>query len=126
MANFLIVFVGAGLGGMLRYGVSTGLLRLLGPDYPYGTFAVNLLGAFILGMLVEWWAFHSPEGTYDRLFLVTGLLGGFTTFSAFSFEVLLLLQRQQPEYAVGYAFLSVLGALAFMLAGLGLVRYLAS
>lgn len=125
MGNALIVFMGAGLGGMLRYGLSAGLMKLFGTTYPVGTFTVNLLGAFLLGALVEWWAFHSPAGPYDRLFLITGVLGGFTTFSAFSFEIMLFLQRQQPEYAVSYAFLSVLGSLAALLAGLGLVRHLA-
>lgn len=121
-----MVFIGAGLGGVLRYGVGNGAMRLVGTEHAFvGTLTVNLVGAFVLGALVEVWAFHSPAGPYDRVFFVTGLLGGFTTFSAFSFEVMVMLQRQQPEYAVVYAFGSVLGALVAMVMGVGVARQLA-
>jgi fluoride exporter len=122
MGAALAVFAGAGLGGLLRHGVNVAAARLLGTGFPAGTLAVNLIGSFAMGCLVAWFARVADPGQGWRLFLTTGLLGGFTTFSAFSLDTATLLERGSPGTAVVYAGVSVLGAVAALFAGLLLVR----
>ena len=92
--NYLIVFGGAGLGGALRHGVNVAAMRLGFTAFPIGTLTVNILGSFLMGLIAEYFALkgHLPQSW--RLFLTTGVLGGFTTFSAFSLEVALFLAAQ--------------------------------
>lgn len=119
---YFIVFLGAGIGGALRHGANALALRLFGYGFPYGTLLVNVLGSFLIGLLAGYFVHRTgiPQGM--RLFLVTGILGGFTTFSTFSLDAMLLLHRQ--EY--GAAALYVLGSVAICLfaafAGLALFR----
>lgn len=116
----LLVFLGGGVGATLRHGVNLATLRWLGPGWPYGTFAVNVVGCFAMGCLVGWFA-RRGGGNELRLLLATGLLGGFTTFSAFSLDVLNLWETGALR-ALFYVAASVALSLAAAAAGLGLVR----
>src|SRR3954447_23803557 len=81
---YLIVFVGDGIGGALRHGVNVGAVKVFGYGFPFGTLIVNVAGSFAMGLLAGYFAFRPGIGQHLRLFLTTGILGGFTTFSAFS------------------------------------------
>lgn len=109
--TLLQVALGGALGAMARYLVGLGALRAFGPGFPYGTFAINVLGSGAIGVLAVLLA--EREGGRLAPFLITGVLGGFTTFSAFSLESVLLLQRG----AVAAAGLYILGSVALSLAG---------
>src|SRR5438128_4980752 len=90
---YLIVFLGAGIGGALRHGVNVAAARLFGFGFPYGTLMVNVAGSFAMGLLAGYFAFRPGIGQHLRLFLTTGILGGVTTFSAFSLDAALLVER---------------------------------
>ena len=122
MGGFLIVFLGAGLGGMARHGVNVLALRLLGSAFPFGTLAVNVLGSLVTGLLVGCFAHRGDPGLPWRLFLTTGILGGFTTFSTFSLDAAALLERGQAGLAALYILLSVGAGLLGLFAGLALTR----
>ena len=126
MSSYLIVFLGAGIGGALRHGVNLGAARLLGPGFPWGTLAVNVAGSLAMGMLAEWLAVRAVEAWTQpvRLFLATGILGGFTTFSAFSLDAMLLWARGEQALAGVYVLASVVLSLGGLAAGLALVRQL--
>jgi fluoride exporter len=125
MSSFLVVFLGAGVGGALRHGVNLAALRLLGPGFPHGTLAVNIVGSLTMGLLAGWFAHKADPGQVWRLFLTTGVLGGFTTFSAFSLDMALLFQRGQVGLAALYALASVALAVLGLFAGLWLIRSIA-
>jgi|SRR5690242_7507146 len=122
--SFLIVFLGGGLGAAARHGVNSLSAQLFGLRYPVGTFLINILGSLLIGVLAELFALrtHSPAGM--RLFLVTGILGGFTTFSAFSLETGLLIERGEPGIALAYAGASVACGVVAMFAGMYAIRHL--
>jgi CrcB protein len=120
--GFAIVFLGAGIGGALRHGVNLAAARLFGFGFPFGTLAVNILGSFAMGVIAEYFALKSGLPQHWRLFLTTGILGGFTTFSAFSLEAALLYERGNLAAAGAYVFLSVLLSIAALFIGLYLVR----
>lgn len=122
MSPWLAVFVGAGLGGMLRHGVNLGAARLLGTGFPFGTLAVNVAGCFAMGLLVGGFARFADPGQTARLFLTTGVLGGFTTFSAFSIDAALLYERGTHGLAALYVVASVVLSLGAVGLGLLLVR----
>ena len=122
MGPYLIVFAGAGLGGMLRHGLNGLSLRLFGPDLPIGTPVINVLGSFLMGLLGGWFLMRSGSSPGWRLFLTAGVLGGFTTFSTFSLEAALLWERGEVGQAALYVIGSVgLGVFA-LFGGLALVR----
>lgn len=123
--GFLIVFLGAGLGGAMRHGVNVATLALFGSGFPFGTLGVNIVGSFVMGVLVEWFALKVDPGAPWRLFLTTGILGGFTTFSAFSLDAALMLERGSHWAAAGYVLLSVIASIGALFAGLMLVRQFA-
>lgn len=120
--SYLIVFLGAGIGGALRHGVNLAALRLVGAGFPWGTLAINIAGSFVMGLVAEYFALKSGLPQQWRLFLTTGILGGFTTFSAFSLETALLYERGEllaaGLYMLGSAVLAVLG----LFAGLYVIR----
>jgi CrcB protein len=120
--NYLIVFFGAGLGGALRHGSNELALRWFGTAYPVSTLAVNVVGSFAMGLLVGYFAFRGDAPQAWRLFLTTGVLGGFTTFSAFSLDVVALYERGAPLQAVLYIASSVLLAVTGLVLGLWIVR----
>jgi CrcB protein len=126
---YLVVFVGAGIGGMLRHGVNTAAMRLAGPNFPYGTLTVNLVGSALMGLIVGYFAFRGGSGIFGamsqhwRLFLTTGVLGGFTTFSAFSLDFATLWERS-PAPSILYAAVSVGGSIAVIFAALAVARVL--
>jgi CrcB protein len=126
MNAFLLVFLGAGIGGALRHGVNLGCARLCGTAFPWGTLTVNVVGSFVMGALAGWLAFKAEHGWSQplRLFLTTGVLGGFTTFSAFSLDAVLLWERGQGGLAAVYVAASVAASIAGLVAGLALVRAL--
>jgi CrcB protein len=117
---YLIVFLGAGIGGALRHGVNVGAARLFGFGFPFGTLIVNVAGSFAIGLLAGYFAFRPGIGQHMRLFLTTGLLGGFTTFSAFSLDTALLIERHNYALAAGYVAGSVLASLIALFVGLAL------
>ena len=121
---FLIVFLGAGLGGAARHGANLAALRFFGPELPFGTFGVNVLGCFLIGVFAGYWAVDGNGPQHLRLFLVTGLLGGFTTFSAFSLDAVVLFERGAMATSIIYVTSSVLLSITALRAGLWLARSL--
>jgi len=119
---YLIVFLGAGIGGALRHGVNVGAARLLGYGFPYGTLIVNVVGSFLIGALAGYFAFRPGIGQHVRLFVTTGILGGFTTFSAFSLDAALLVERHAYALAAGYVAGSVAASIVALFFGLALFR----
>ena len=124
MTSTLLVFFGAGIGGVLRHGVNFAAMRWPLAGFPYGTMAINILGSGLMGLVAGWFAFRAGEGTPQnlRLFLTTGILGGFTTFSAFSLDAVLLWQRGETGLATFYVLGSVAASLAALVAGLAIMR----
>lgn len=120
--NYLIVFLGAGIGGALRHGVNILAPRLVGSALPFGTLFVNIAGSMTMGLIAGYLAFRGDVAQPWRLFLTTGVLGGFTTFSAFSMDVVLLIERGDLAGAALYGGLSVAGAVLALFAGLWLAR----
>jgi CrcB protein len=123
---YLIVFLGAGLGGVLRQAVNVFTLRHLNlVEFPAGTLAINIVGSFAMGLIAGYFAHRGPEfGPAWRLFLTTGILGGFTTFSAFSLEAVLLYERGAIGAAGAYVAGSVVTAIIGCALGLWLIRSL--
>lgn len=121
---YLVVFLGAGIGGIFRHAVNMGAARLLGYGFPFGTLAVNVLGSVVMGLLTEFFVLRSGLPQELRLFLTTGLLGGFTTFSTFSLDAVTLWEREQWGIATGYIAISLVLSMAGLFAGLMLIRLL--
>lgn len=122
-ALFLVV-LGGGIGAGLRHGVNLAAARYLGAHFPWGTLTVNIVGSFLIGAFAAWFAFRGDSRSTQslRLFLTTGILGGFTTFSAFSLDFTQLFQRGDTVLAAGYVVASVALSLLAIFAGLRLVR----
>jgi fluoride exporter len=114
LINILAVFTGGGLGAVARYGVGTWLVR---SSFPFATLGVNLLGSLCIGLVIGTFLLR-PDAAMWRLFLATGLMGGFTTFSAFAFESVTLMQRGAFGSAFVYISLSVLGSILACFIGL--------
>ncbi len=125
---YLIVFLGAGIGGALRHGVNGLALRLAGPDFPAGTMAINILGSAAMGLIAGYFTYRGGEGVFGqlsqhwRLFLTTGILGGFTTFSAFSLDFATLWERGAMAPAMLYLLVSVGGSIAAIFVALAVAR----
>jgi len=124
MNGFTVVSLGAAIGGALRHAVNIGSAYLLGVGFPYGTFVVNIVGSLIMGILAGYFAFKGEALQAWRLFLTTGILGGFTTFSAFSLDVALLYERGQLWLALAYAIGSVVLSISALFIGLSIIRQL--
>jgi CrcB protein len=122
--GYLIVFLGGGLGAALRHGVNIFAARFAGTSFPYGTLSINIAGSLAMGLIAEYFALKGGLPQHWRLFLTTGILGGFTTFSAFSLEAALLYERGQLAGAAVYVVASVVLAIGALFAGLAIVRML--
>jgi len=129
----LIIFLGGGLGATVRHFVGLGALRLLGPGFPYGTFVVNVFGSLVMGLFIGWLvrkggaaSSGSGSGLFGsqelRLFFATGLLGGFTTFSAFSLDIANLWERGAAALALIYTLGTVAACIIAIFAGLYMAR----
>ena len=121
MLGTVLVFVGGGLGAAARHGVNILTVRLAGPDFPAGTLLVNAAGGLAMGLLIGLLTRHGGSAEL-RLFAATGFLGGFTTFSAFSLDALLLFERGAATAALSYIGASVILAIGGAAAGLALAR----
>ncbi|MBH1999824.1 MAG: fluoride efflux transporter CrcB [Sphingomonadaceae bacterium] len=128
MTNLFLVMGGGAVGAGLRYQLGRFAGHMApGATWPWATFAANLIGGFAMGLLAGWLARASTiSGEPVRLLLGVGVLGGFTTFSAFSLETLLMIQRGQGLTALSYALASVIGAVAALALGLVLMRSVAA
>lgn len=125
--GYVVVFVGGGVGAAARHWVNRTTLAIVGPDYPAGTLTVNITGSIVMGMLAAWFAFRGETTTPEqRLFLTTGVLGGFTTFSAFALDARLLWERHDVGAALVYAGGSVILSIVGLMAGMFTVRVLLS
>lgn len=120
--SYILVAIGGAIGAALRHGVNRAALALWGPNYPFGTLAVNVLGSFLMGLVVA--AFVARSGAVEnwRLFLTTGVLGGFTTFSAFSLDAALIWERGDHVTLTIYVAASVLFSIGGLLLGMAAVR----
>ena len=123
--NYLLVFVGGGLGSCLRHAVNVICPRLLGNHFPYHTFIINITGSTIMGLIAGYLAFKGDAAQSWRLFVMTGVLGGYTTFSAFSLDAGLLYERGELGLAALYVLGSVLLSIIGLFAGLAIIRSLA-
>ena len=125
MERLLLVFLGGGAGALARHWVGGQTLRVFGSAWPYGTFTVNVVGGFLMGVLAGWLA-HRGGSSQDhyRLLFGVGVLGGFTTFSAFSLETALMIERRAYGLAFSYAAASVLLSVGALFIGLILARRL--
>jgi fluoride exporter len=124
--NYVLVFIGGGLGSTLRYLVNIVSGRILGTDFPYHTFIINITGSTVMGLIAGYLAFKGEAAASWRLFVMTGILGGYTTFSAFSLDTALLYERGEIGLALFYVLGSVVFSIAGLFAGLALVRHLAA
>ena len=122
MRMILAVAAGGAVGAVGRYLIAAQALRLLGPNFPWGTLTVNVLGSFAMGVIVELSALRMSLSPPSRAFVVVGLLGGFTTFSAFSLDVSVLLERNEVGRAALYALMSVALSVGALFAGLAVTR----
>ena len=124
MMHLVYVALGGAIGASLRHLSGLAFLRLAGPGYPWGTLFVNVAGSFAMGLLIAWLARRAGTSQELRLFLATGLLGGFTTFSAFSLDFVALWERGAQLAAFWYVLASVVLSIMAIFAGLSLVRSL--
>ena len=124
MNMVIAIAVGGGIGALGRHFLSSAIAALLGPGFPWGIFVVNILGGFLMGLIVELGALKFNYPIEARAFLTTGLLGGFTTFSAFSLDASLLIERGDWAGAMLYVTGSALLSIVALFAGLWLVRSL--
>lgn len=126
LASSLLVATGGGFGAWLRFLASRLTTLLIGPAaadaFPWATLAINVLGSMAMGLLAGWLARHGSHGESWRLLLGVGVLGGFTTFSAFSLEIVLLAERGALALATTYAAASLAGGVLGLVAGLALTR----
>jgi CrcB protein len=120
--GYAIVFLGGGLGAALRHGINLGAARWLGPAFPFGTLIINVSGSLLMGLIAGYFAFRGDASQHWRLFLTTGILGGYTTFSAFSLDAALLYERGEVSLAAVYVLGSVVLSIAGLFAGLWLAR----
>lgn len=116
MWKVLLVLIGGGTGSVLRYGVSQAITRTGDTVFPYGTLTVNLVGCLLIGLLAGWNS-DQPYNDNLKLLLITGVLGGFTTFSSFSLETMQLFQQRQ--FLEGILYVTASNAMGLLCAGTG-------
>ena len=124
MINIVLVAAGGAIGSVFRYLVGVWSVRLAGVNFPWGTLTVNVVGSFLIGLLVELVARRLNASMEMRLFLVTGALGGFTTFSSFSLDAVSLFERGALGLSAVYVLASLSVSIAAVFAGLALGRNL--
>jgi CrcB protein len=124
VVGYILVFIGGGLGSTLRHTINMVSARLLGTAFPYHTFIINITGSIVMGLIAGYLAFKGGAAQPWRLFLMTGILGGYTTFSAFSLDAAMLYEKGEIGLAVLYVVGSVVLSIAGLFAGLALVRHL--
>jgi len=124
MIQALLVAFGGAVGSLLRYYAGQWALRLMGPSFPWGTLVVNIVGCFVIGVFAEMIARRFNASEELRLLLITGFLGGFTTFSAFSLDAISLFERGALAAAAAYVVASVGLSMAAVVAGLAVTRAL--
>jgi CrcB protein len=122
--GFLLVFIGGGIGAALRHAVNVAFSRWLAGSFPFHTLFENVTGSFVMGLLGGYFAFKGQVSQELRLFLTTGILGGYTTFSAFSLDAVLLWQRGQITAATVYVVISVMASVGGLLLGLAVIRHI--
>ena len=122
MNGILYVALGGGLGAASRHLVNLWAQRLMGTAFPYGTMVVNILGSFLMGVLIGWLSLKLDGSDNFKLFLATGFLGGFTTFSAFSLDAFMLLEKKEFGALMAYITGSVFIAIAALMLGLWISR----
>lgn len=115
MINYLTVFIGGGVGSVARLFISSQMTKHLGTGFPWGTLAVNLIGAVLIALIIELGALKFQLSEQVKYLLVTGFLGGFTTFSAFSLETASMWMRGDIIPAILYAVISVIGTVGLVL-----------
>ncbi|MBT1513578.1 fluoride efflux transporter CrcB [Bradyrhizobium sp. SRL28] len=120
--SYLLVFIGGGLGSTLRHLINVICARCPGTGFPWGTFIINITGSTVMGLIAGYLAFKGEASQPWRLFLMTGILGGYTTFSAYSLDAALLYERGELTSAALYVIGSVVLSIAGLFAGLALVR----
>ena len=121
MYSYFLVMAGGAVGAALRFGLSRAVPVIAGV-WPWATFAANVLGSLLMGVLAFWLVRKGAQGEQVRLLLGVGVLGGFTTFSAFSLEAAQMIENGQLAMAFGYAIASVLVALTALFAGIALAK----
>jgi CrcB protein len=126
MVQLFLVFLGGGIGAAIRHGVNLAVARAIGTGFPWSTAIINVTGSTVMGLLAAFFAFKADASwsQHARLFLTTGILGGYTTFSTFSLDAALLYERGAVGQAAAYAIGSVVLSLAGLFAGFALVRSL--
>jgi CrcB protein len=124
VTSYLLVFFGGGLGATLRHLVNVTCVRCIGTGFPWGTFIINISGSTVMGLIAGYLALKGEASQPWRLFLMTGILGGYTTFSAFSLDTALLYERGEIGLVAVYVLGSVVLSIAGLFAGLALVRHL--
>ena len=124
MKHLFLVATGGAIGASLRYLTGIAALRWFGANFPWGTLMVNVVGSFAMGVLAEFIVRKLGASNELRLLLMTGLLGGYTTFSAFSLDAILLIERGAYSAATGYILANVVGSILALLLGLMLARSL--
>ena len=122
MNGILYVALGGALGASGRYALGHVMFKLMGPGYPWGTLAANIIGGLVMGLLVGWLAFRVSGGEHLRLFLAVGVLGGFTTFSSFSLEAMRMIETKAYSMALGYISASVVFSILAVFIGLVIAR----
>ena len=120
--GYAIVFLGGGLGAALRHGINLGAARWFGLGFPFGTLIINVSGSLLMGLIAGYFAFKGDSSQHWRLFLTTGILGGYTTFSAFSLDAALLYERGEVSLAAVYVLGSVVLSIIGLFAGLAVAR----
>lgn len=123
--TILAVAAGGGLGAVGRYLLGMGVTAAMGPDFPYGTLAANVLGSFIMGMVAQSFTTVFDPSAPVRAFFTTGILGGFTTFSTFSLDTAALIESGRTGAALLYVVSSVTASLGGLFGGLNVVRWFA-